>query len=168
MAASSFYLYLHLSGFLVVKLPTLYHHSLHIVRQSLHFVQKKACFVFLNVITLFYFPFHWAGFIRCAESIPVLFGVPLTAFLNESSQNGYGRAGYFVCSASTAISAILMFFVGYPAGGRQNVSKYSANGSITSHYTVPTTDCPDILNRSFSSRYNNWYSSGTQTQCTSW
>lgn len=110
--------------------------------------------------------FICAGFIRCAESIPVLFGVPLTAFLNESSQNGYGRAGYFVCSASTAISAILMFFVGYPAGGRQNLSKYSANGSITSHFTVPTTDCPDLLNRSFSSRYNNWYSSGTQ--CTSW
>lgn len=114
------------------------------------------------------FTFYWTGFIRCAESLPVLFGVPLTAFLNESSQNGYGRAGYFVCSASTAISAILMFFVGYPTGGRQNVSKYSANGSITSHYTVPTTDCPDLLNRSFSSRYNNWYSSGTQTQCTSW
>lgn len=107
----------------------------------------------------------FAGFIRCAESIPVLVGVPLTAFLNQESHR-YGRAGYFVCSASTAISAILMFFIGYPMGGRQNLSKYSANGSITSHFTVPTTDCPDLLNRSFSSRYNNWYSSGTQ--CTSW
>lgn len=53
------------------------------------------------------------GFIRCAESIPILIGVPLTAFLNDSSHR-YGRAGYFICSASTAISAILMFFVGYP------------------------------------------------------
>ncbi|XP_031623034.1 monocarboxylate transporter 1-like [Contarinia nasturtii] len=107
------------------------------------------------------------GFIRCAESIPVLVGVPLTAYLNDESHR-YGRAGYFVCSASTAISAILMFFIGYPMGGRQNLSKYSANGSITSHYTVPTTDCPDLLNRSFSSRYNNWYSSGTQcTSCVS-
>lgn len=130
----------------------------------------SSSFIFFSFLSFYYyFTSIGPGFIRCAESIPVLFGVPLTAFLNESSQNGYGRAGYFVCSASTAISAILMFFVGYPAGGRQNVSKYSANGSITSHYTVPTTDCPDLLNRSFSSRYNNWYSSGTQqTQCTSW
>lgn len=51
-----------------------------------------------------------------------------------------------------------MFFVGYPLGGRQNVSKYSANGSITSHCTAITSECPDLLNRSFSSaRYNNWY-----------
>lgn len=51
-----------------------------------------------------------------------------------------------------------MFFIGYPAGGRQNVSKYSANGSITSHCTMPTSECPDLLNQSFSSaRYNNWY-----------
>lgn len=105
------------------------------------------------------------GFIRAAESLPVLVGVPLTLYLNGESHR-YGRAGYFVCSASAAISAILMFFIGYPMGGRQNVSKYSANGSITSHYTMPTTDCQDLLNRSFSSRYNNWYSSGTQ--CTSW
>lgn len=96
----------------------------------------------------------------------MLLGVPLTAFLNDSSHR-YGRAGYFVCSASTAIAAILMFFIGYPSGGRQNVSKYSANGSITSHFTVPSNDCPDLLNRSFSSRYNNWYSN-SGTQCTSW
>lgn len=51
-------------------------------------------------------------------------------------------------------------------GGRQNLSKYSANGSITSHCTMPS-DCPDLLNRSFSSaRYNNWYST-SGTQCTS-
>lgn len=113
----------------------------------------KTCFVYL-------------GFIRCAESIPVLIGVPLTAFLNDSSHR-YGRAGYFICSAVTSISAILMFFIGYPAGGRQNMSKYSANGSIMSHCTVPTTDCPDLLNRSFSSaRYNNWYSN-SGTHCTS-
>lgn len=51
-------------------------------------------------------------------------------------------------------------------GGRQNLSKYSANGSITSHCTMPS-DCPDLLNRSFSSaRYNNWYST-SGTHCTS-
>lgn len=52
-------------------------------------------------------------------------------------------------------------------GGRQNLSKYSGNGSITSHCTMPSTDCPDLLNRSFSSaRYNNWYST-SGTHCTS-
>lgn len=67
------------------------------------------------------------GFIRGAESIPVLIGVPLAAFLNDSSHR-YGRAGYYVCSAATAIGAILMFFVGYPESVRQNNSKYSTNG----------------------------------------
>lgn len=52
-------------------------------------------------------------------------------------------------------------------GGRQNVSKYSGNGSIMSHCTMPSSDCPDILNRSFSSaRYNNWHST-SGTHCTS-
>lgn len=87
----------------------------------------------------------------------MLLGVPITAYLNDASHR-YGRAGYYVCSAVAAISAILMFFIGYPAGGRQNVSKYSANGSITSHCTMPTSECPDLLNQSFSSgRYGNWY-----------
>lgn len=96
------------------------------------------------------------GFIKGAESIPVLIGVPITAFLNDSSHR-YGRAGYYVCAAVAAISAILMFFVGHPNNGRQNLSKYSANGSINSHCTMPTSECPDLLNRSFSSgRYNNW------------
>lgn len=102
--------------------------------------------------------FACPGFIKGAESIPVLLGVPLTAYLNDAS-NRYGRAGYFLCAAVAAISAILMFFVGHPTNGRQNLSKYSTNGSITSHCTLPTSECPDLLNRSFSSnnRYGNWY-----------
>lgn len=97
------------------------------------------------------------GFIKGAESIPVLLGVPITAYLNDASHR-YGRAGYYVCAAVAAISAILMFFVGHPSNGRQNLSKYSTNGSITSHCTLPTSECPDLLNRSFSSnRYGNWY-----------
>lgn len=95
----------------------------------------------------------------------MLVGVPLTAFLNDASHR-YGRAGYYICSAAAAISAILMFFIGYPTGDRQTLSKYSANGSITSHCTAVTGDCPDLLNRSFSSRYNNWYNS-SNTQYTS-
>ncbi len=108
------------------------------------------------------------GFIKGAESIPVLLGVPITAFLNDSSHR-YGRAGYYVCAAVSAISAILMFFVPNTSSGRQNISKYSTNGSITSHCTLATSDCPDLLNRSFSSgRYgNNWYSTTMTNGCAS-
>uniref|UniRef100_A0ABK8FRK8 Monocarboxylate transporter n=2 Tax=Anopheles gambiae TaxID=7165 RepID=A0ABK8FRK8_ANOGA len=110
-----------------------------------------------------YFSKAW-GFIKGAESLPVLFGVPLCAFLNDSSHR-YGRAGYYICAASAAISAIILFFVGYPDGRNM---KYSTNGSITSRCTAPTSssDCQHILDRSFSSqRYNNnpqqWYSGNT-------
>uniref|UniRef100_A0A4Y0BMK8 Major facilitator superfamily (MFS) profile domain-containing protein n=1 Tax=Anopheles funestus TaxID=62324 RepID=A0A4Y0BMK8_ANOFN len=111
-----------------------------------------------------YFSKAW-GFIKGAESLPVLFGVPLCAFLNDSSHR-YGRAGYYICAASAAISAIILFFVGYPDGRNM---KYSTNGSITSRCTAPTSssDCQHILDRSFSSqRYNNpqWY--GTNTHAT--
>lgn len=70
-----------------------------------------------------YFSKAW-GFIKSAESLPVLVGVPLCAFLNDSSHR-YGRAGYYICAASAAISAIILFFVGHPDGKNM---KYSANG----------------------------------------
>uniref|UniRef100_A0A904MV87 Monocarboxylate transporter n=2 Tax=Culex quinquefasciatus TaxID=7176 RepID=A0A904MV87_CULQU len=109
-----------------------------------------------------YFSKAW-GFIKSAESLPVLFGVPLCAFLNDSSHR-YGRAGYYICAASAAISAIILFFVGHPDGKNM---KYSANGSITSRCTAPTSssDCQHVLNRSFSSqRFNNqWYPNATTT-----
>ncbi|XP_035774947.1 uncharacterized protein LOC118457456 [Anopheles albimanus] len=118
-----------------------------------------------------YFSKAW-GFIKGAESLPVLFGVPLCAFLNDSSHR-YGRAGYYICAASAAISAIILFFVGYPDGRNM---KYSTNGSITSRCTAPTSssvDCQHILDRSFSSqRYpgggagpGQWYT-GTNTHVT--
>ncbi|XP_058452063.1 uncharacterized protein LOC131430851 isoform X1 [Malaya genurostris] len=113
-----------------------------------------------------YFSKAW-GFIKSAESIPVLFGVPLCAFLNDSSHR-YGRAGYYVCAASAAISAIILFFVGHPEGKNM---KYSANGSITSRCTAPTSssDCQHMLNRSFSSqRFNNqWYPNTLSTNLSS-
>ncbi|XP_055596121.1 uncharacterized protein LOC129746484 isoform X2 [Uranotaenia lowii] len=111
-----------------------------------------------------YFSKAW-GFIKSAESLPVLFGVPLCAFLNDSSHR-YGRAGYYICAASAAISAIILFFVGHPDGKNMN---YSANGSITSRCTAPTssTDCQRMLNRSFSSqRFNNHQWSYPNTQST--
>ncbi|XP_063702395.1 uncharacterized protein LOC134832336 [Culicoides brevitarsis] len=102
------------------------------------------------------------GFIKGAESLPVVIGVPLTAYLNEASHK-YGRAGYYICSAFALISGILMFFIGH-LEERKNVSKYSTNGSIMSRCTQPstattTTDtCPHGLSRSYSlnRRRQNW------------
>lgn len=128
------------------------------------------------------------GFIKTAEAIPVLFGIPLVSFLNEASTNRTstadplaqvenGRAGYFVCSAATAISTVLLFFIGHPErrynkpltgtgiGPGAVTTGASCNGSLISHCGVllPGNDCPDLLNRSFnsSSRYgaHNWYPS---------
>lgn len=65
------------------------------------------------------FNYH-AGFIKGAESIPVLISIPLTGFLNDASLTS-GKAGYYICSALTAISAVLMFFIGYP----KNTTKYT-------------------------------------------
>ncbi|CRL00633.1 CLUMA_CG013893, isoform A [Clunio marinus] len=76
------------------------------------------------------------GFIKGAESIPVLISIPLTGFLNDASLTT-GKAGYYICSALTAISAVLMFFIGYP----KNTAKYSANGSIISRFNGTSTDC---------------------------
>lgn len=102
------------------------------------------------------------GFIKGAESLPVLIGVPLTSYLNEASHK-YGRAGYYVCSAFTLISGILMFFIGN-LEERKNVSKYSANGSVMSRCaastTTTTTECPHGLTRSYSlNRRQNWSAS---------
>lgn len=99
------------------------------------------------------------GFIKTAEALPVLFGVPLVSFLNEASSqiatvsaasvNGntdpgqtphllqHGRAGYFVCSAAAAIATVLLFFIGHPER-RYNkpamtTNPTSCNGSLISH-----------------------------------
>jgi hypothetical protein len=63
------------------------------------------------------------GFIKGAESIPVLISIPLTGYLNEISLCD-GKVGYYMCSVLTAISAVLMFFIGYP----KNSVKCSTNG----------------------------------------
>lgn len=73
--------------------------------------------------------FYLVGYIRGAESIPIIIGIPLTVYLNDSSHR-YGRAGYYISSAAAAISAILMFFVGYP-DGRSGGSKFgTVNGLV--------------------------------------
>lgn len=105
------------------------------------------------------------GFIKSAEAIPVMFGIPLVSFLNEASTHQqHGRAGYFVCSAATAISTVLLFFVGHPERRYNKPSSATAagNGSLISHCGLSGSECPDLLNRSFnsSSRYApHWYPS---------
>lgn len=82
--------------------------------------------------------------------------------MNDASHK-YGRAGYYICSALTLISGILMFFIGN-LEERKNVSKYSANGSVMSRCTLPsqatttTSECPHGLSRSYSlnQRHHNW------------
>lgn len=119
------------------------------------------------------------GFIKTAEAIPVLFGVPLVSFLNEASSTvtsmeagqrrhilHHGRAGYFVCAAAAAISTVLLFFIGHPER-RYNkpvaaaTTTNSCNGSLISHcggggggggaIVGLGSECPDLLNRSFNS-----------------
>lgn len=96
-----------------------------------------------------------AGFIKGAESIPVLISIPLTGFLNDASLTT-GKAGYYICSALTAISAVLMFFIGYP----KNSAKYSANGWVWYEQSLIK---PHNLrfHRSIVSHFNN----GASTEC---
>lgn len=104
------------------------------------------------------------GFIRGSEALPVIFGVTLTAILNDSSQR-YGKAGYFICSAVAAISAILMFFIGHYVEDRE----YTKNGSIMSHCTLQPNEFPDLLNRSFSRGGGcglSWYNQSPYTTLT--
>lgn len=110
------------------------------------------------------------GFIKTAEALPVLFGIPLVSFLNEASRsedttaNGqqaqhimhHSRAGYFVCSAATGISAVLLFFIGHPERRYNRAAPPPAvtdnnSGSMISHCNGAAigSACPDLLNRSF-------------------
>lgn len=66
------------------------------------------------------------SFIKGIEAVPVLISVPLTIFLNDYSLK-YGRAGYYICSAAAAISAIVIFFIGY-AQYPQSTTRSQENG----------------------------------------
>ncbi|KAG5674643.1 hypothetical protein PVAND_004597 [Polypedilum vanderplanki] len=95
------------------------------------------------------------GYIKGAESIPILISIPLTGFLNDASLT-HGKAGYYICSALVAISGVLMFFIGYPKNTVQN-TKYSVNGSILSRYNGTSTDCSGGgPNSSFRCNNNPW------------
>lgn len=65
---------------------------------------------------------YFKGFIKGAESIPVLISIPLTGFLNDASLT---HAGYYICSVLVAISGVLMCFIGER---KDTPPKYSMNG----------------------------------------
>lgn len=49
------------------------------------------------------------GFVQGAESIPILIGVPITGYINQTNP----KAGYYFSFVFTMIGAVLLFFVGY-------------------------------------------------------
>lgn len=77
------------------------------------------------------------GFIRGIEAIPVLISVPLTSFLNDYSLK-YGRAGYYICSAASAIAAIIIFFISYSNGQQRSLRSKQENGTISSSFRTAT------------------------------
>ncbi|KAJ9600051.1 hypothetical protein L9F63_009668, partial [Diploptera punctata] len=56
-----------------------------------------------------YFTRAW-GFVQGAEAIPVLLGVPITGYINQS----HPKAGYYFSFLSTMLGAALLFLVGVP------------------------------------------------------
>lgn len=74
------------------------------------------------------------GFIKGAESIPVLISIPLTGYLNEATLCE-GKVGYYMCSLLTAVSAALMFFIGRSKSS--TVKSSMSNGWVAwLHYTL--------------------------------
>lgn len=57
-----------------------------------------------------------------------MISVPLTIFLNDYSPK-YGRAGYYICSAASAIAAIIIFFIGYSSYSQNPSQRSTENGS---------------------------------------
>lgn len=111
-----------------------------------------------------------AGFIKNAESLPVLLGVPLTGFLNEYTAQ-YGRAGYYLCATAALVAAVGLFFVGHSEEPRRllnDSTKYS-NGSVMSRNPMSSECGRHSLSRSYSLNLgnNHWpqspYTTVTQT-----
>lgn len=48
------------------------------------------------------------GFVQGAKSVPVLIGIPITGYINQT----YPKAGYYFSFVSTVVGASLMFMVG--------------------------------------------------------
>ncbi|XP_025264408.1 monocarboxylate transporter 10 isoform X1 [Camponotus floridanus] len=61
-----------------------------------------------------HFARSWA-LVQAAEALPILFGVPLTGYMNANSP----RVGYYACTLSSLCGAALLFLVGW---GRQPAS----------------------------------------------
>lgn len=57
------------------------------------------------------------SFVQGAKSFPVLIGIPITGYINQS----YPKAGYYFSFVSTVLGASLMFLVGTKKEQQQNV-----------------------------------------------
>ncbi|XP_049948298.1 monocarboxylate transporter 12-like [Schistocerca serialis cubense] len=59
-----------------------------------------------------YFARAW-GFVQGAEALPLLLGVPITGYINQS----HPKAGYYFSLLATLLGAVLLFLVGGGSGG---------------------------------------------------
>ncbi|XP_014468611.1 PREDICTED: monocarboxylate transporter 10 [Dinoponera quadriceps] len=76
-----------------------------------------------------HFARSWA-LVQAAEALPILLGVPLTGYMNESSP----RVGYYACTLSSLCGAALLFLVGW---GRQPASPILPGPRLSSLGVVP-------------------------------
>lgn len=119
----------------------------------------------LTPVCAFVWFLYTTGFIKGAESLPVLLGVPLTAYLNEYTAH-YGRAGYYLCATAALVAAIGLSFVGHSEEPRRSASKYS-NGSVLSRCTTQPSDCRHSLSRSYSLNHRHHPAAWPQSPYTS-
>ena len=67
----------------------------------------------------------------------MLISVPLTSFLNDYSLK-YGRAGYYICSAASAIAAIIIFFISHSSAQQRSLRSKLENGTLSSSFRTTT------------------------------
>ncbi|KAK0094768.1 hypothetical protein PV326_010044 [Microctonus aethiopoides] len=83
-----------------------------------------------------HFARSWA-LVQAAEALPILLGVPLTGYMNDSVP----RVGYYACTLSSLCGAALLFLVGW---GRQPSSPLlrASQLSHVSQQMPPPCACP--------------------------
>lgn len=75
------------------------------------------------------------SFIQGAKSIPVLIGIPITGYINQS----YPKAGYYFSFVSTVIGASLMFLVGSKKD--HNLPQINCNSNLSNYNLANLNEC---------------------------
>lgn len=88
------------------------------------------------------------SFVQGAEAIPILIGVPITGYINQS----HPKAGYYLSFVFTMIGTILLFFVGYAKKPETPVTSFTAK-MTPNECLCPNTISPQIIP---DYRYNNY------------